>query len=638
MLSPVYQEIRWCRFTHRPADAYNALRQTPPSSEEDAFEAVLCLLENQDHASALNVCRTADWRTPGLRDMTRALRVFIETGDAAQALPVAREAAPLPDAQALLLTWMQAAGRLDEAAQYVARHVGAVPPAELGLTRALLALARARGDHDAVYRHASAIQAAYPRDASALLALSSIAEMQENIHEALGLALRARVVAQRLSSDALKAACALMRCYNALGDFYAALGAFDTLGEPVPADGEMAAQRGIAHAGAGDHAQAIEWLNRAVNQAQPSMTALRALLNLYASVVDDPAAVADLSARAGAAVRGDVECLLALGLERQWHGDLDAAQRAFEDAYELGLAQQAALNALPWPVPEPRVRHEREQLECLLQRGKLDAAGQDALATLQRLHALPASVEQTYAPAGRDADRLELALTAPHFLPGKAFHGRALGDNDYAAIEDQYFAARPPLVVIDHFLSAQALAALRAYCEEATIWRMNNTRGYVGALLGAGFNPRVLLAIADELKRAMPRVIGGHALTQAWAFKYDQRMQGINMHADFAKVNVNFWVTPDAACADHTRGGMVVYDLPAPSGWTFADYNVNQPKMLAFLKANGATSQRVGYRENRCVLFDSSLIHITDELHFKPGYENRRVNVTLLYGRVRATD
>jgi hypothetical protein len=33
------------------------------------------------------------------------------------------------------------------------------------------------------------------------------------------------------------------------------------------------------------------------------------------------------------------------------------------------------------------------------------------------------------------------------------------------------------------------------------------------------------------------------------------------------------------------------------------------------------------------VLFDSKLIHRTDDMHFKPGYENRRVNVTLLYGK-----
>ena len=53
----------------------------------------------------------------------------------------------------------------------------------------------------------------------------------------------------------------------------------------------------------------------------------------------------------------------------------------------------------------------------------------------------------------------------------------------------------------------------------------------------------------------------------------------------------------------------------------------------AYVKERGARPHRVSYKENRCVLFDSTLFHATDELHFKPGYSNRRVNVTLLYGK-----
>ena len=154
-------------------------------------------------------------------------------------------------------------------------------------------------------------------------------------------------------------------------------------------------------------------------------------------------------------------------------------------------------------------------------------------------------------------------------------------------------------------------------------------------MLFRSFAPRVLLAIADQMRRALPRVIGDYPLLQAWGFKYDQRLQGINMHADFAKVNVNFWVTPQSSCTDDTRGGMVIYDEPVPKNWTFFDYNHDPNKLKAFVKVHGVKSRRVPFRENRCVIFDSSLIHVTDELRFNPGYENRRVNVTLLYGRAR---
>jgi hypothetical protein len=32
-------------------------------------------------------------------------------------------------------------------------------------------------------------------------------------------------------------------------------------------------------------------------------------------------------------------------------------------------------------------------------------------------------------------------------------------------------------------------------------------------------------------------------------------------------------------------------------------------------------------------LFESRLLHKTNEVEFKDGYENRRVNLTILYGR-----
>ena len=56
--------------------------------------------------------------------------------------------------------------------------------------------------------------------------------------------------------------------------------------------------------------------------------------------------------------------------------------------------------------------------------------------------------------------------------------------------------------------------------------------------------------------------------------------------------------------------------------------------MRAFLAADPpAKSITVPYRENRAVIFDSDLFHETDKIEFKDGYQNRRINVTMLYGR-----
>jgi hypothetical protein len=49
----------------------------------------------------------------------------------------------------------------------------------------------------------------------------------------------------------------------------------------------------------------------------------------------------------------------------------------------------------------------------------------------------------------------------------------------------------------------------------------------------------------------------------------------------------------------------------------------------------GAKSVTIPYRCNRAVVFASDLFHETDRMHFKEGYTNRRINITMLYGRRR---
>jgi hypothetical protein len=109
-------------------------------------------------------------------------------------------------------------------------------------------------------------------------------------------------------------------------------------------------------------------------------------------------------------------------------------------------------------------------------------------------------------------------------------------------------------------------------------------------------------------------------------------MQGVHIHADDAAVNVNFWITPDAANLDPEGGGLLVWDVPAPANWDFSKFSGEQAAIEDFLARNHARSITVPYRANRAVIFDSNLLHRTDAIRFRDGYENRRINVTLLYG------
>jgi hypothetical protein len=204
---------------------------------------------------------------------------------------------------------------------------------------------------------------------------------------------------------------------------------------------------------------------------------------------------------------------------------------------------------------------------------------------------------------------------------------------DRAAIEADYAGRTPGITWIDGFLTPEALASLRRFCLQSTVWFRNDyTNGYLGAFGEDGFICPLLLQIGRELPRRLPGIFGDRPLLKVWAFKYGERRDGIGLHADFAAVNVNFWITPDDANLDPESGGLMVWDKEAPADWDFRTYNVDQDTMRRFIAESGAKAHRIPHRQNRAVIFNSDLIHATDTIRFRPGYENRRINITFLYG------
>jgi len=136
-----------------------------------------------------------------------------------------------------------------------------------------------------------------------------------------------------------------------------------------------------------------------------------------------------------------------------------------------------------------------------------------------------------------------------------------------------------------------------------------------------------------ELHKALPRIMKGHPLKYLWAYKYDSEYTGINLHADEAAVNVNIWLTPDEANLDPTSGGLVVFTAKPPEDWNFAEYNTDTDRVVEeLLRPTNFANVTIPHKQNRAVIFDSSLFHQTDRYKFKPGYENRRINLTILYG------
>jgi hypothetical protein len=195
--------------------------------------------------------------------------------------------------------------------------------------------------------------------------------------------------------------------------------------------------------------------------------------------------------------------------------------------------------------------------------------------------------------------------------------------------------------------------------------------GYIGAYDFAGFNQPLLMQVAEEIRAVLPGVVGTHELKQVWAYKYDSSLEGVQVHADAAAINVNLWLTPSEANLDPVRkfvfsqgivpwkmifcqdrlwtymrkveervafpqetGGLIVYkdirgdDLLNGQGGRREQYMLDE-----LVARHAANRWVVPYARNRCVIFDSSLVHRTDRFRFADGYENRRINLTFLFGK-----
>ena len=217
----------------------------------------------------------------------------------------------------------------------------------------------------------------------------------------------------------------------------------------------------------------------------------------------------------------------------------------------------------------------------------------------------------------------------------KIISGSCINPNkNWQEVEDEYFNSSNQIMYIDDFLSEEALIELREFCLVSKVWNKEYDNKYLGAFSSGGFISPIHLQIAKDLKEKLPKLFGAHDLAQFWGFKYDSALgKGINIHADAAIHNLNFWITPDEYNNNKNGGGLKVYDVPAPDNWTFKDYNNDNKKIYKFLEDNNAKCTNIPYRFNRAVLFNSAYFHETDEINFKDEYEGRRINCTYLFGR-----
>jgi hypothetical protein len=346
------------------------------------------------------------------------------------------------------------------------------------------------------------------------------------------------------------------------------------------------------------------------------------------------------------AVRATVTAALQQPEGQRWADDLigeaitwrnlahaDALVRLIADLRQAPLATQACeipAQDSPRLLSAGKLIHDIEQFEWLDARGLLGGYSR-ALRQFEGQHGehrVP--LEQADEPlVQRYFGRLL------HLADGERV-AQALSDSwRGASAEALYLDEAPGIVVIDNFLSADALIGLRHFCLASTFWNANRYgHGRLGAFVRDGFSCPLLFQIAEELRARLPRVLDqGLLLKQLWGFKNAAHQPAdAAIHADFAAVNVNFWLTPTEANINALTGGMSIFAMDAPPDWDFEMYNARTDLIHDFLQRNGARRIRIPYRANRAIIFNSDLFHGTDRVDFSPCYENRRINVTFLYG------
>ena len=333
-----------------------------------------------------------------------------------------------------------------------------------------------------------------------------------------------------------------------------------------------------------------------------------------------------------------------MGMTLIWVGNRDIAFLNFKKGHEL-IRGKDPINPFHesfLTISKAKIDHDIDQFKYLADSG-YEVEKFQALAKIYRDVSLEIdwSGEEIQQLSSKHQKLLkETYNRTTNVLKAPELAGGTLSDTlEIEKITKDYFKHDHGLTYIDNFLTPSALNLIRKFLLGSTIWCDIKTGGYLGAYLKEGLACPLMLQIADDLRINFPEIFKNHQLKQLWSYKYDSQaykddngLTGIRAHADLAAVNVNFWITQATANLNPESGGLIVHNTPAPLEWDFKTYNSNKEKIAKHLENGSGEKSIVPYNENRVVIFNSNLIHETDRFEFKEGYENRRINVTMLFG------
>ena len=230
----------------------------------------------------------------------------------------------------------------------------------------------------------------------------------------------------------------------------------------------------------------------------------------------------------------------------------------------------------PEAVPLHKLQHDLEQIKYLRKNQKLPDEFQSVENALEQVYA---SLLQRFQNVSETEllwlSPQEQELLAPFW--NRNLYTEPLPESPEPLINPaldtdrvcwNYHHNQPGLAYCDQILAAPALTQIREFVLASTLWRDYQRGGYVGSYLPNGFCAPLLLQLADQVRAAFSPILQDLPLSLMWSYKYSQNSPGVGIHADSGgRVNVNFWLTPDHANLEPEKGGLIVYDVMAPSDW-----------------------------------------------------------------------
>jgi tetratricopeptide (TPR) repeat protein len=392
---------------------------------------------------------------------------------------------------------------------------------------------------------------------------------------------------------------------------------------------------GAIAAAQGDPRSAITCFDAAI-AAEPHYAAAHFNRAAALQALGQPRQAIEAFTRASALDPGCYGAHRALGFLWLAQGERGRALDHFARTYELRRGEDRtdiATRSLT-EATRGKLLHDAEQFRFLAGRRR-DRQRFEALAKTYEIVAKDYSEEPTklsHSPIvvlGADYNSAITVFAAPE-LPARAVSER----RDHATIMRLFQERQAGAVYFDELLTVPALVRLKHYLLESTIWHdFSHIDGFVASYLEDGLACPLLLQVADEIRQTFPQLLADRPLAQAWAFRGLQCGAAVEAHADDAGVSLNFWLTPDEANLDPQHGGLAICCTPPPSEWQIKGYDADNAQIAEFMARHADDTLYVPYRENRAVLFASRLFHRSDAPQFAQGYENHRINITMLFGR-----